>query len=85
MGEYAMQTHKQLELNFVDISAWWPIKGSNSFFLYKKGFPGAVVEQNPHFERTWKADGPRNRYLTVIFGIENPAKLPTITLYIWDW
>lgn len=75
MDRYSMQTGKQLELSYIDIGAWRPIKGSNTYFLYKKGFSGTVVEPNPHFKRMWGSIRPRDKYLAIGCGIEPHAKL----------
>jgi len=75
MDRYSMQTGKQLELSYIDIGAWRPIKGSNTYFLYKKGFNGTVVEPNPHFKRMWGSIRPRDKYLAIGCGMEPYAKL----------
>lgn len=75
MDRYSMQTGKQLELSYIDIGAWRPIKGSNTYFLYKKGFSGTVVEPNPHFKRMWRSIRPRDKYLAIGCGLEPYAKL----------
>jgi FkbM family methyltransferase len=75
MDRYTMETGKQLELSYIDIGAWRPIKGSNTYFLYKKGFSGTVIEPNPHFVRMWKAIRPKDRYFAIGCGIEKNAEL----------
>jgi FkbM family methyltransferase len=75
MDRYTMQTGKQLELSYIDIGAWRPIKGSNTYFLYRKGFAGTVIEPNPHFKRMWSSIRPRDKYLAIGCGIEESANL----------
>ena len=75
LDRYAMQSGKQLDLSYIDIGAWRPIKGSNTYFLYKMGSAGTVVEPNPHFKRLWKAVRPRDSYLAFGCGLEKSADL----------
>ena len=75
LDRYAMQAGKQLNLSYIDIGAWRPIKGSNTYFLYKMGSTGTVVEPNPHFKRLWRAVRPRDSYLAFGCGLEKSANL----------
>lgn len=75
MDRYAMKSGKQLKLSYLDIGAWRPIKGSNTYFLYQMGFSGTVVEPNPHFQRMWNAVRPRDKYLSVGCGLEKSGNL----------
>ena len=75
MDRYAMQAGKQLDLSYIDIGAWRPIKGSNTYFLYKMGSTGTVVEPNPHFKRLWRAVRPRDSYLAFGCGLAKSADL----------
>jgi FkbM family methyltransferase len=75
MDRYTMQTGQQLELSYIDIGAWRPIKGSNTYFLYKNGFAGTVIEPNPHFKKMWSSIRPRDTYLAIGCGIEESANL----------
>jgi FkbM family methyltransferase len=75
MDRYSMQTGKHLELSYIDIGAWRPIKGSNTYFLYKKGFSGTVIEPNPHFVRMWRSIRPRDKYFAIGCGIQKYADL----------
>ena len=75
MDRFTMQTGKQLELSYIDIGAWRPIKGSNTYFLYRKGFAGTVIEPNPHFKRMWSSIRPRDEYFAIGCGIEEYANL----------
>ena len=75
IDRYEMQSGKQLELSYIDIGAWRPIKGSNTYFLYRMGGSGTIVEPNPHFQRLWKAVRPRDNYLAVGCGFGKSADL----------
>ena len=35
--------------SFIDIGAWHPVRGSNTYFFYKRGWRGINVEPNPEF------------------------------------
>jgi len=75
LDRYTMHTGQQLKLSYVDIGAWRPIKGSNTYFLYKNGSTGTVIEPNPHFNRLWKSVRPRDKYLSIGCGNEKFANL----------
>lgn len=75
MDRYKMQTGNKLELSYIDIGAWRPIKGSNTYFLYKLGFSGTVIEPNPHFQRIWSLIRPRDNFVSVGCGIGKTANL----------
>lgn len=75
MDRYAMQSGEKLHLSYIDIGAWRPIKGSNTYFLYAAGSTGTVVEPNPHFRRMWNAVRPRDNYLAIGCGLEKSADL----------
>jgi FkbM family methyltransferase len=75
MDRYEMLSGKPLRLSYIDIGAWRPIKGSNTYFLYKMGCEGTVVEPNPHFQRMWKAIRPRDKYLALGCGLGESANL----------
>ena len=75
MDRFTMHTGKQLELSYIDIGAWRPMKGSNTYFLYRKGFAGTVIEPNPHFKRMWRSIRPRDEYLAIGCGNKQYANL----------
>ncbi len=75
MDRHIMQTGKQLDMSYIDIGAWRPIKGSNTYFLYKKGFSGTVIEPNPHFAKMWRSIRPRDKYLAIGCGNKEYADL----------
>jgi len=53
------------QLSYLDIGAWRPISGSNTFKMYQRGIRGTVVEPNPHFKKLWRACRPGDQYLEV--------------------
>jgi FkbM family methyltransferase len=75
MDRYTMHTGKRIALNYIDIGAWRPIRGSNTYFLYKMGCTGTVVEPNPHFKKIWEAVRPRDTYLAIGCGFGKSADL----------
>ena len=48
------ETGSELRLSYVDIGAWRPIAGSNTWFLYKRGSNGTAVDPNPNMIYRWK-------------------------------
>lgn len=65
LSRYTLEFGKDLKLSYIDIGAWRPISGSNTYWLYRQGSRGTVVEPNPHFESLWKALRPKDHYLGV--------------------
>jgi hypothetical protein len=52
------------EGTYVDVGANHPIKGSNTFRLYLRGWNGLAIDPNPSFASEFKKFRPRDRYLT---------------------
>jgi FkbM family methyltransferase len=75
IDRYRMEFKQQLALSYIDIGAWRPVRGSNTFFLYKEGAHGTVVEPNPHLKMIWRATRPRDSYLPVGCGNQKFADL----------
>lgn len=49
---------------YVDVGANDPFEGSNTAFLYLKGWSGLAVDPNPAYARQYKKSRPRDIYLT---------------------
>ena len=64
-----------LKLNYVDIGAWRPIRGSNTYHFYKMGSSGTVVEPSVAFRKHWKKVRPRDNYIEAACGNMEKAKL----------
>lgn len=64
-----------LKLNYVDIGAWRPIRGSNTYLFYKMGSSGTVVEPNIAFKKHWKVLRPRDNHIEAACGNMAQAKL----------
>ena len=72
LDKYKFDHGEDFNLSYIDIGAWRPIKGSNTYFLYKKGIQGTVVEPNPYFNKLWDSVRPRDQYLQ--YGCSNSPK-----------
>ncbi len=64
-----------LSLNYVDIGAWRPIRGSNTYHFYKMGSFGTVVEPNVAFRKHWRYVRPRDNYIEAACGNMEKAQL----------
>ena len=60
--------------NFLDIGASHPIIGSNTYFLYRKGWKGIAVEPQNQFNFAWKIARPKDRLLNCLIGAEGRIK-----------
>jgi len=71
----SMKTGENLRLSFVDIGAWRPMRGSNTYFLYKKGMYGTAIEPNPYLKKLWQSTRPNDVFRSVACGNEESGKL----------
>ena len=58
---------------YLDIGAFDPTVGSNTYFFYKKGCRGVLVEPNPALCRTLERHRPRDTVLNVGIGASDAA------------
>ena len=65
LSRYKFLFNKEIELSYVDIGAWKPIRDSNTYGMYKRGITGTVVEPNPRLEKQWKLLRPRDSFLGI--------------------
>lgn len=49
---------------YVDVGAYHPIEGSNTYKLYLKGWHGITIEPNPHTARLFHRIRPRDHHVT---------------------
>ena len=49
---------------YVDVGANDPFKGSNTAFLYMRGWSGLVIEPNPSFVEAYRKRRPRDTFVT---------------------
>jgi hypothetical protein len=73
MERYKFVFGKTLKVSYVDVGAWRPIRGSNTYFLYSQGIFGTVVEPNPHFAKMWRMIRPKDTYLQCGCGSQTEA------------
>ncbi len=60
---HEFSSKESIQFSYIDVGAWRPIRGSNTYKFYKKGIYGTVVEPNPHLSRVWRAVRPKDQYL----------------------
>ena len=65
LNRIRFEINKEIPISYVDIGAWRPIKGSNTYKFYKSGLRGTAVEPNPHFRKLWRAIRPRDHFLEI--------------------
>lgn len=68
-----IQLHKLIKATspgvYVDIGCWHPIKASNTYFFYLRGWKGLCIDPNPELEILYKDIRPNDSFLN--FGISN--------------
>ena len=67
---HEFKTKEVLKFSFIDVGAWRPIRGSNTFKFYKKGIYGTVVEPNKDLVNIWRSIRPRDQFLSFACSLE---------------
>jgi len=49
--------------SYIDLGAWRPIRGSNTYYFYKMGFRGTMVEPNSKLNNLWKVIRPEDQLI----------------------
>lgn len=65
LDRYTFRSGMLINFSYIDIGGWRPISGSNTYLFYRAGKRGTIVEPNSHFEKSWKACRPEDRFLRV--------------------
>ena len=64
LGELLPESHG----TYVDVGAAHPRLGSNTYFLYRRGWRGTLVEPNPESAHTLRKTRPRDRVIEAAVG-----------------
>lgn len=78
VSRYKFKTGHNLTLSYLDIGAWRPKIGSNTYKLYTQGSRGTVVEPNPSLQFLWRVFRPKDQYLKIACSNKN-----TVDLYMF--
>lgn len=62
LSRHQFVTKEVLNLSFIDIGAWKPIRESNTYQSYKSGNYGTAVEPNPIYNFNGKHDVLRTNF-----------------------
>lgn len=66
-----IQLHKLIKAQtpgvYVDIGCWHPIKASNTYYFYLRGWKGLCIDPNPELNEVYKTLRPNDNFLN--FGI----------------
>ena len=82
------QMGPQIRGFYVDVGAYQPRRGSNTYKLYLKGWSGITIEPNPDVARSFEKIRPRDKHLAI--GVSNSTaelvyyKLPQAHLNSFD-
>ena len=74
-SRYKFKTGHDLTMTYLDIGAWRPKIGSNTYKLYTRGMRGTVVEPNPSLQLLWKIFRPKDQYLKIACSNKNIVDL----------
>jgi len=53
---------------FVDIGCWHPIKGSNSYYFYLRGWKGICIDPNPKLKQLFSLYRPKDIFINCAVG-----------------
>lgn len=74
-----IQLNKLLKRNekgvFVDIGCWHPIKGSNTYYFYLRGWKGICVDPNSQLESLYNLYRPKDTFVNCAIGIAADEKV----------
>ena len=62
-SRHKLVTGEKIRFSYLDIGAWRPIRGSNTYKFYRNGIYGTVVEPNPNIKNLWKSIRPKDQYI----------------------
>ena len=62
-ARHILVTGEKISFSYLDIGAWRPIRGSNTYKFYRNGTYGTVVEPNPNIKNLWKSIRPKDQYI----------------------
>lgn len=68
---------------YVDVGAAHPRLGSNTYFLYRRGWQGTLVEPNPDSARTLRKARPRDRVVEAAAG--STSGTARLTIFMSDY
>ena len=57
------------DIQYLDIGAWHPVTHNNTYFFYRKGFRGVLVEPNPEMCEALRAARPEDTTLEAGIGV----------------
>ena len=62
------------DVRYLDIGASHPTRFSNTYFFYRKGYNGVLIEPDPEMYKLLATERPRDRLLNVAIGVDgNPV------------
>lgn len=53
---------------YVDIGCWHPVKASNSYYFYVRGWRGICIDPNPELESLYKSLRPKDNFINAGIG-----------------
>ena len=62
-SRHVLVTGEKISFSYLDIGAWRPIRGSNTYKFYRNRIYGTVVEPNPNIKNLWKSLRPKDQYI----------------------
>ena len=76
---HEFHTKEILKFSYIDIGAWRPIRGSNTYKFYKQGIHGTVVEPNSNLSKVWRAVRPKDQFLPYACGNDEEVQFHQFT------
>lgn len=55
---------------YVDIGCWHPVKSSNTYFFYLRGWKGICIDPNPELKKGYEFFRPNDRFINCAIGLK---------------
>jgi len=75
---------KKYRGRYVDVGACYPIRASNTYYFYERGWKGLCVDANPATKKTFKKFRPRDRFRAEAVG-ETEGRMEFFTYTNPQW
>ena len=71
-GADDIQLNKLLKENtpgvYVDIGCWHPVKASNTYYFYLRGWKGICIDPNPDLKKAYEVFRPKDKFINCAVG-----------------
>jgi FkbM family methyltransferase len=80
LAEYILQKHRRIPPGsdykgcFVDVGCCFPVKASNTYFFYERGWRGICIDANPVMQERFEKARPEDKFILAGIGPDETTK-----------